>query len=194
MKHPLVFRAPDRLIPAVLAALCLFLSGCASFQHEDACVQFEDHSNNGDDNTKYVYSESDSETAVTNFRSLPRNTSVLVRLYKMHLDPPKIGPCSYLAIHKDVYIQRNAKAHPALEEIREFYTAKGALIATKTEPVGNQLRTTGYYTGNTSLPIPPNAPLGKYRIVSKLVVKTKNKHTVTVLARTSAAFEIVPRD
>lgn len=192
MKHPLYFLAPDRLIPALVTALSLFASGCVSVP-QDACVQFEDQSKNGDYSTKYVYSDSDSETAATNFKQLPRGRTVFVRLYTMYLAPPKIGPCNYLAIHKDVYIQRKGNAGLALEEIREFYTASGTLIATKTERVSDQFRTTGYYTGDTSLPIPPNAPLGKYRIVTKLVAKTRHTHRIIVLARTSASFQIVPR-
>jgi hypothetical protein len=194
MKHLSYFPAPDRLIPVLLAALSLFISGCATVPPpEIGCAQFEINSKDGDNSTKYVYSDPDSETAEKNFKPLPRGQSVFVRLYSMYLAPSKINPCSYLTIHKDVYIQRSAKAGTALEEIREFYTSGGTLIATKTESVGDQLRTTGYYTGDTSLPIPPKAPPGKYRIVSKLVVKGKNKRNLAVLARTSAGFEIVPR-
>jgi len=194
MKHPPYFPAPDRLIPVLFATLSLFISGCATVPvPENGCVQFEVNSKDGDYGTKYVYSDLDSEAAEKNFKPLPRGQNVFVRLYSMYLAPSKINPCSYLTIHKDVYLQRSAKAATALEEIREFYTSGGTLIATKAESVGNQLRTTGYYTGDTSLPIPPNAPPGKYRIVSKLVVKGKNKRNLTVLARTSASFEIVPR-
>ena len=194
MKHLSYFTAPDRLIPVLLAALSLFISGCATVPPpENGCVQFEVNSKDGDYSTKYVYSDPDSEVAEKNFKPLPRGQSVFVRLYSMYLAPSKINPCSYLTIHKDVYIQRSVKSGTALEEIREFYTSGGTLIATKAESVGNQLRTTGYYSGDTLLPIPPNAPPGKYRIVSKLVVKGKNKHNLTVLARTNASFEIVPR-
>ncbi|MHB8535125.1 MAG: hypothetical protein ACYDBW_06720 [Sulfuricaulis sp.] len=190
MKHPLHLFTPDRLIPVLFAALTLLTSGCASI-HEESCTKFDERGRDSDNSTRYVYSDVDSESAAINFKRLPRGRNVFVRLYLMHLDPPKITPCNYLVIQKDVYIQRNVNTSLALEEIREFYAANGTLIATKTERVGNQFRATGYYTGDTSLPIPPNAPLGKYRIVSKLVVKTK--HRVIVLASTSAGFQIVRR-
>ena len=195
MKHPSYFIAPDRLILVLLAAMSLYVTGCATTvpAPDTTRVQFEEHSKDRDYSTKYVYSDTDSTAAMKNFRPLPRGQRVFVRLYNMYLAPSKINPCSYLTIHKDVYIQRSAKAAPALEEIREFYTDGGTLIATKSESVGNQLRTTGYYTGDTSLPIPPKAPPGKYRIVSMLVMKSKNRHNVTVLARTSASFAIMSR-
>lgn len=197
MRQPLYSFASDRLIPVLLAALSLLVAGCASVYsvHEDICAQFAEHGKDADDSTSYVYSDADSESAAANFKRLPRGHIAYVRLYKMRLTPPQVNPCSYLAIQKDVYFQRIAKANLALEEIQEFYTANGTLITTKTEPLGNQFHATGYYTGDASLPIPPKAPPGKYRIVSKLVLKTnyKNKHQTTVLARTSASFQIVPR-
>jgi hypothetical protein len=194
MKHPLYFLAPDRRVPALLAVLSLLASGCVSVPR-DACVQFDESGKNGDYSTKYSYSDRDSETAAANFKGLPRGRSAYVRLYTMYLAPPRINPCGYLTIHKNLYIQLHTKTRPVLEEVRQFYTAGGTLIATRTESVGDQLSATGYYIGDTSLPIPPNAPLGKYRIVSKLVLKTKykNKQKVTVLGKTSAGFEIVPR-
>ena len=194
MKHPLYLFAPERLVPVVFAALSLFVSGCATV-HQETCAQFEERSKDADYSTKYVYSDTDSETAAANFKQLPRGRNVMVRLYRMSLAPAKINPCSYLTIRKDIYLQRSARNGLALEEIRQFYTADGALIATKTETIGDQLRTTGYYTGDTLLPIPPNAPPGKYRIASKLVLKTiyKHKHRFTVLAATSANFQIVAR-
>jgi hypothetical protein len=194
MKHPRYFLAPGRRVPVLLAVLSLLASGCASVP-QDTCVQFDGGGKNGDYSTEYSYSGRESETAATNFKALPRGRSAYVRLYTMYLAPSRINPCSYLTIHKNLYIQLRARTRPVLEEVREFYTAGGTLIATRTESVGDRLDATGYYTGDTSLPIPPNAPLGKYRIVSKLVLKTKykNKQRVTVLGKTSAAFEIVPR-
>lgn len=192
MKYISILIRPMRLIPAVLIGLSLLTAGCATYR-EETCAQFEERGKEADYGTRYVYSESDSETAAANFKHLPRGRSAVVRLYKMNLDPPNIYPCSHLTIRKEIYLQRIVKKSLMLEEIREFYSADGTLIATKTERLGDQLRTSGYYAGNTSLPIPENAPLGKYRIVSKLVLKTKTGSRPTVLAKTSARFQIVPR-
>ena len=181
-----------RFMPIILVGLSLIASGCATI-HEETCEQFEANRKDTDYSTPYQFSESDSETATKNFKPLPRGANAVVRLYRIHLDPHKVKPCRHLTIRKEIYLQQSARLSRTLEEVREIYTSDGALIATKTESVGDRLRTSGYYTGETLLPIPENAPLGKYHIVSKLVMKTKNKSQVTVLAKSSASFQVLSR-
>ena len=181
-----------RFVPVILVGLSLIASGCATI-HEETCEQFEENRKYTDYSTQYQFSESDSETAAKNFKPLPRGANAMVRLYRIHLDPPKVKPCRHLTIRKEIYLQQSAHLSRTLEEVREIYTSDGALIATKTESVGDRLRTSGYYTGETLLPIPENAPLGKYRIVSKLVLKTKKKSQAIVLTTTSASFQVLSR-
>jgi len=183
---------PRRFVPLILVGLSLLASGCATIR-EETCRQFEANRKDTDYGTQYQFSESDSETAAKNFKPLPRGANAVVRLYRIHLDPPKVKPCRHLTIRKEIYLQQNARLNRTLEEVREIYTSDGALIATKTESVGDRLRTSGYYTGETSLPIPENAPLGKYRIVSKLVLKTKKNSRAIVLNKTSASFQVLSR-
>ena len=176
----------------ILAGCVLMISGCAGFR-EMSCAQFEENRKEADYTTQYHFQESESETAASNFKSLPKGSSAAVRLYKIRVDTPKIKPCSNLALYKEFYLQRKTGRSLALEEVREFYTADGALIATKVEAIGNQLRTSGYYSGDTILPIPEKAPPGKYRIVSKLVLKNKNGSHPTLLAKTSVNFQVMAR-
>lgn len=183
---------PRRFVPVILVGLSLLASGCATI-HEETCGQFEENRKDTDYSTQYQFSESDSETAARNFRPLPRGANAVVRLYRIHLDPPRVKPCRHLTIRKEIYLQQSARLNRTLEEVREIYTSDGALIATKTESVGDRLRTSGYYTGETLLPIPENAPLGKYRIVSKLVLKTKKNSQAIVLTKTSASFQVLSR-
>ena len=192
MIQPLHQLPSKRFIPVLFTCLGLLLTGCASFPQQ-TCGQFEENRKGTDYTTQYRLSESDSQTAAGNFKNLPRGKNVAVRSYKMHIDPPRITPCRHLTIHKEMHLQRNIRANQVLEEVREFYADSGALIATKTETVGGQLRASGYYTGAALLPIPENAPMGKYRIVSKIVLRMKNKSTATVLAKTSISFEVVSR-
>lgn len=192
MKQVLYFIPLKRILPVILAGLGLLLSGCASFR-ETTCAKFEENRKEADYATQYRFQESDSETAARNFKSLPKGTSAVVRLYKMRVDTPKIAPCNHLTLYKEFYLQRKTRGGLTLEEVREFYTADGALVATKVETIGNQLRTSGYYIGDTSLPIPEKAPPGKYRIVSKLVLKAKNTSRTTLLAKTSVYFQVVSR-
>lgn len=183
---------PRRFVPVFLVGLSLLASGCATF-HEETCEQFEENRKVTDYSTQYQFSESDSETAARNFKPLPRGANAVVRLYRIHLDPPRVKPCRHLTIRKEIYLQQSARLNRTLEEVREIYTSDGTLIATKTESIGDRLRTSGYYTGETLLPIPENAPLGKYRIVSKLVLKTKKKSQAIVLTKTSASFQVLSR-
>ena len=189
LKHPLMRRLPF----AFMLGLGLLASGCATFQQQ-SCAQFEERQNDADYATQYRFSDSDSDTAARNFKPLPRGKSAVVRSYKMHIEPVKIKPCRHLTIRKEIYLQRTAKTRMALEEVREFYAGNNMLITTKIESVGSQLRTTGYYTSNTLLPIPETAPPGKYRIVSKLMLKTKNGSRPVQLAKTSVNFQILPRN
>jgi len=181
-----------RFMPVILVSLSLIATGCATI-HEESCEQFEANRKDTDYSSQYQFSESDSETAAKNFKPLPRGANAVVRLYRLHLDPPKISPCRHLTIRKEIYLQQSTRLNRTLEEVREIYTFDGALIATKTESVGDRLHTSGYYTGETLLPIPENAPLGKYRIVSKLVLKTKKKSRAIVLAKASASFQVLSR-
>ena len=192
MSHSFFLVPSNRMVLSILAGLCLLTTACATFRQE-TCAQFGEHRKETDYSTQYRFSDSDSETAASNFKLLPHGRSAAVRLYKMQLDTPTIKTCNDLVIHKEIYLQRIADKKLVLKEVREFYTGGGTLIATKTESIGNQLRTTGYYTGNTLLPIPENAPSGKYRIVSKLVLKGKNKSQSVLLAKASASFQVVAR-
>ncbi|MHB8743653.1 MAG: hypothetical protein ACYC9L_11070 [Sulfuricaulis sp.] len=188
-----LFHIPsNRMVLTIVSGLCLLTSACATFQQQ-TCAQFEERRKETDYSTQYRYSDSESETAASNFKRLPHGHSAFVRLYKMQLDPLVIKTCNQLVIHKEIYLQRTADSKLVLEEVREFYAGDGTLIATKTESIGDQLRITGYYTGNTPLPIPENAPAGKYRIVSKLVLKRKNTSHYALLAETSASFQVIAR-
>lgn len=193
MKQARYFFTLKQVLPAMLAALSLLISSCASFR-EMTCAQFEENRREADYATQYRFLESDSEAAARNFKSLPKGASAAVRLYKMRVDTAKVEPCNNLVITKEFYLQRKPGESLVLEEVREFYTADGALIATKVEPIGGQLRTSGYYTGDTALPIPEKAPPGKYRVVSKLMLKKKNSSRVTLLAKTSVMFQVIARN
>jgi len=181
-----------RFSPVLLTGLGLLISGCATFQ-EQTCEQFEEQRKDTDYTTQYQPATGDPETVGRLSKLSLRGKPVAIRLYKIDIDPPAIKPCNNLTIHKAVYIQRGSSTGQVLEEVREFYTAKGELITTKTESVGDQFRASGYYAAELPLPIPEKAPPGNYRIVSKLIMKTKNKSRGIVLARTNATFQVVSR-
>lgn len=192
MKYITSFKLVRRSFPVLLTGLSLLISGCATFQ-EQTCAQFEEKRKDIDFNTQYHLAKVGPEI-IGRYSIIPlRGKSAAVRVYKMHVDPSAIKPCNYLTIHKAVYIQRDNSTGQILEEVREFYTDKGTLITTKTESVGDQFQVSGYYAAELPLPIPQKAPPGKYRIVSKLIMKTKNKSKGIVLARANATFQVVSR-
>lgn len=176
-----------------LAGFALLISGCAGWR-EMSCAQFEESRQETDYSTRYRFLETESEMAAQNFKPLPKRASAVVRQYKMRVDPSTIKPCNHLTINKDIYLQRKLDRSLVLEEVREFYTADGALIAAKTESITDQLRTSGFYSGSALLPIPEKAPPGKYRLVSKLMLKKKNRSYATLLAKTSVNFQVVSRN
>jgi len=181
----------NRVVHAAVAGILLLMCGCATFR-EETCAQFEQRRKQTDYTTEYRFSESDSEAALHNFKPMPRNTGAVVRLYRMRVDPREIKPCHDLTLRQEIYLQRATGFNMTLEEVREFYASNGTLITSKTEVLSDQLRTTGYYFGETPLPIPQHAPPGKYRVVSKLVMKTKSaKSRPVLLARTSTSFQVL---
>jgi len=193
MNHFSPLPSLNRLVHVALAGIVLAMSGCATF-HEETCAQFEQRRKQTDYTAEYRFSESDSEAASHNFKPMPRNAGAVVRLYRMHVDPREIKPCHDLTLRQEIYLQRATAFNMTLEEVREFYASNGTLITSKTEVLSDQLRTTGYYFGETPLPIPQHAP-GKYRVVSKLVMKMKNNKSRTMLlARTSASFQVLALD
>jgi hypothetical protein len=177
----------------IFAGGVLLLSGCAGFPGFGGmnCAQFEEASRDADYATHYRLLEPETKTLARQLPPLSRGAVAAVRVYEMRVEPYTTKSCNHLKLHKEVHIQRRAGKW-RLEEVREFYTFGGTLIATRTESVSGQLTRSGFYAGSTLLPIPEKAPPGRYRIVSKLVFK--NNDGTTVLAKTSASFQVVSRN
>lgn len=182
-----------RLWPIVLASLALLVSGCANWR-EPSCAQFEQARQETDYATHYRLIEPDTQAAARNLSPLPRGTVAAVHLYEMRVDPYTTKSCNHLKLHKEIHLQHRAGGKLLLEETREFYTINGALIATRTEPIGHQLHRSGFYAGSALLPIPAKAPSGRYRVVSKLILRNADKSKATVLAKTSASFQVIARE
>jgi len=193
MKHIHRRITSRHLFLPVILGCALLTSGCASLTQE-TCAQFEERTKELDYATQYQNSDTDLKISTRQFRPLPKNTSAVARLYKLELDTTTTNPCRHVAIHKELYLLRTAKQGLEFEEIREFYAGDGTLIATKRETVSKQLGASGYYVATVPLPIPRLAPMGKYLVVSKLVVRTAENRQGTLLAKASAGFQVIPRD
>ena len=191
-RNPRLITSKHLLLSAISCCV-LLASGCASLSQE-TCAQFEERAREVDYATHYRNSDTDLEASARHFKSLPKNTPAVARLYKLQLDATTISPCHHVAIHKELYLLRAARQGMEFEEIREFYAGDGTLIATKREAVSKQLSTNGYYVATVPLPIPRLAPMGKYLVVSKLIVRTAENRQGTLLAKASAGFQVIPRD
>ena len=187
--NPLSSRATPCLLFLIWAALAL--PGCATMFVPD-CAQFKRDMKEIDYETRYRYSEYDTASRREEFRALPKPTHAAARLYWIELSDDRVSACSHLHIHKELFLERNPKRGMVLEQVREFYTSAGQLIATKREDVTAQLTRSGHYFSTVPLPIPAGAPPGEYRIVSKLVLQPKRGGRKATLASATTTFEVVP--
>lgn len=155
------------------------------------CEQFNQVSKEIDYDTHYRFAEFETRGVHEYYDSLPKPNHAAARLYKIELSDERTQVCDHVQIRKDLYLERRPSKALVIEQIREFYTDSGRLIATKRENVTADLTRSGYFIATVPLPIPKAAPPGKYRIVSKLVLRTKRGARAKVLAQATTAFEVV---
>lgn len=168
------------------AALAL-VSGCATWT-PDRCEQFDRVRESTDYDTQYSYSVAETKRAETSFSRRPTRRAVTAKWYTLRLNRTATRACEHLFLVKDLYLQRSAEKL-TLEELREFYTAQGQLIATKRENLTDQLAKSGYYVASVPLPIPRGAPAGTYRVVIHLIATPANGSAQT-LATASSEFRV----
>lgn len=165
------------------ANLVLLLSGCVTTAPE-SCEQFEARRKQTNYATDYQLQVGDA------VKPPEKGEAAVVRLYQLRVTTERARPCTHVQLSKELLLARRDDNGMIFEERREFYAEDGSRIAVKTEVLKNQLGKSGRYIASTLLPIPRSAPAGKYRLVSTLSMKTKDK-TVT-LTRSSVSFEVAP--
>jgi hypothetical protein len=185
------------LLGPTIAVCAILASGCATTpppprteaQPEKAspCAAFAEQRKNARYATAYRLSPPETENAARNFKGLPAGETARARHYTVRFDQDHTMPCTHLVMRKELYLQRTGKTGMTFQETREFYSGDGTLIAVKNEQLSNQLAATGYYVAAVPLPIPPSAPAGNYRVVSKLVA-TNGDGRAELLASASANF------
>lgn len=176
-------------VAAFLLAGAAVLGGCATAPLE-SCERFEQARRTMRYDTVYRYSQADTQLAAKRFAPAPRSEAVAARWYTLHTSRTQISTCDHLYLTKDLYLQRRDGGSAALQELREFYTGDGRLIASKREDVTDQLKVSGFYSASVPLPIPKEAPPGAYRIVTRLIAKMPSGERT--LATTSAEFRVQP--
>lgn len=165
------------------------LAGCATLFQPDPCRTFKNESAGINKDTVYRVAASESKVAARDFRPLPDGHVAAARMYRVWVDQSKITPCQFLAIKSSFYLQR-ADRPLWFEEVREFYTKDGYKITENKTELSTTLSRTGFFLGQAPLPIPPAAPPGTYRIVSKLYFRTAPKRRAVLLAEATTVFDV----
>ena len=176
-----------------IAGLMLLAGGCASFPFLPGnCERFADDRKKTDYSTRYKISTSRTEDSIKRYPPLPRGSFAMSRHYRIGVSSKETHTCRHITIEKDLYLQRLPGNGVVLEEVREIYTAGGGRIATRTENLTAQLAKTGYYQAETAFPIPEKTPPGTYRVVSRLLVRTR-AHGTRQLAQAESQFTVLAR-
>lgn len=180
--------APTRLLP-LFAALAV-LAGCAGTS-DSACERHEERTRGVKPLTTYKLIKP--KSGEPGARTLPSGSVALAPTYRMQFKPPYVEQCRTITLHKDVVIQRSNDRDVELSEVREFYGEDGTLIASFTQDITDQVPRSGQYVATTPLPVPKNAPPGRYKIISKLLYERHGGRHPVQIARAEGQFYIVPR-
>ncbi len=178
---------------ATLAAVFSALGGCVTL-YEGDCARFEQAHRQRDDKTHYHYEARATGARLLELPPLPAGRRAAAPLYTLALDRRETRPCSHLVMKKTLFLHRTAGQDLVFVEVREFYAAdSGVRITENSENLTEQFRTSMYYTAEVPLPIPAQAPPGRYRIVSKLLLRQGRRQHV-LLAEASAEFRVREAD
>lgn len=110
--------------------------------------------------------------------------------YRLTLDERHVSPCAALRLHKELTLLAPARPRPSIWEIQDFFAGNGTFIARHTEDVSEQLTQSGRYARDIVLPVPASTPSGRYRIVSRLIVKENGRESP--LASAATEFRVRP--
>lgn len=143
--------------------------------------------------TTYQHSRDQTNAASKEHEPLPKKgVSAVAHLYEVAPERGTIQPCHSLSIRKRLFLLRRNDLDLVFQEVNEFYADDGTLIVTNTQDLTHQLQRSGYYVASDPLPIPQDAPPGRYQLVSKLVLKKKGREAIFLLASETAVYEILP--
>lgn len=145
--------------------------------------------------TSYQYDEDETRTARQKYKPLPaKGVYAIAKLYVIEPDTPEARPCSNLTIKKKLFLQRRDDPDFVLSEISEFYAEDGTLITTNSQAITEQIQHSGYYIAHDPLPIPEDAPPGRYQLVTKLFLTKKDRKRAFLLGSTKTEYRILPLD
>ncbi len=109
--------------------------------------------------------------------------------YRLSVRPRRGRPCGSLVLTKELALRRGAgPLH--IVEIRDFYT-HGRLVANHRAFIGHEITGSGVYEARVTLPIPRQAPPGRYEVVSLLYARW-GRGSPTLIARARTRFTVAP--
>jgi hypothetical protein len=177
--------------PWLLAASAAFLlNGCVSME-EFGCDMHETQTRGTKPQTTYELTEA--KPGQPPARMLPAGSVPQVPVFSISFKPGYTKPCTTLTLHKNVVLMRSNDRDVVITEVREMYADDGTLIIPASQDITEQVMRSGHYLATTELPIPRNAPPGKYKVINKLIYEKRGDHrTNTTLARSEGYFYIIP--
>ncbi len=109
--------------------------------------------------------------------------------YRLLVRPRRGRPCGSLVLTKELALRRGTgPLH--IVEIRDFYT-HGRLVANHRAFIGHEITGSGVYEARVTLPIPRQAPPGRYEVVSLLYARW-GQGSPTLIARARTRFTVAP--
>ncbi|MDA8389871.1 MAG: hypothetical protein M0Z76_03915 [Gammaproteobacteria bacterium] len=105
--------------------------------------------------------------------------------YTVIANPARGRPCGTITLHKQLAVMRG-RGDLHIAEVRDFYHGH-LLVAVHTAHIGARLSSSGRYTSDVTLPIPGNAPLGHYTVISLLYARWGDGPPI-LLARSRTHF------
>jgi hypothetical protein len=141
---------------------------------------------NGQTATRSPYTPLPTATPVDIKLSAARR--VRVDIYRVVANRHRAHACGSVVLRHEVTLARRGAM--VLREVREYYADDGTLIANNSEDVSEQLQASGRYARTTTLPIPAATPVGRYRVVTKLLVKKPGERRFVQLGRAATSFYV----
>lgn len=168
----------------LLTSALLALAGCA---HPPGAGEAATDDCQGRTSTRTPYAPAPGHAAPIDV-DLSTARPARVQVYRVRASQRRAQACGSVGLRHEVVLARRGTM--VLREVREYYADDGTLIASNSEDVSEQLPASGRYTRSTTLPIPAAAPLGRYRVVSKLLVRTAGDRRFVQLGRAATSFYV----
>ena len=127
--------------------------------------------------------------AATTAHASPATSGMLrVIRYRLTIPDKTVVPCDEVRLQKELTVATPPEARAGVWEIQDLFAGNGTFIVRRSEDVSSQLARSGRYRRTIVLPVPATTPAGRYRVVTRLVVKQNGRELP--LANATAEFRV----